>query len=338
MGPSPWPVLNPGKCAKLADVCLTLLIGSILAFAVWMLLVVFFARGVLVLTFFPFAGLVILISILHGRQSSHVATANRINAIRTTLMSETPYVLFLRSFSSELRREKTYLLVEHEHERRRIVGGEIFETGRKEKMLVRQREHDDDVVKLILELFADIPVVVIDGQKSELNCRPLTILSEDDNWRQIYEILAKGAVAIVIMPEPSPSLQMEMQNALLKHREKITFFMPPTREIRDEAPGSLQGATRRNRWSQVQKLVSISLPDYKSSGAFLRPGIDTDEFESSSLSKDIVQSFINRSTASSWTLERAYAELQKCNLTGYFIDSIESKIAALPRSMKTSSR
>lgn len=299
-----------------------------------MLFVIYFRPGALALTFLPVAAIVVGIFAFHDKHRRHLSIARRLNEMRSLFLSERPYVLFLRSFTSELRKESTYILVEHEYPEHRVIHGEIFETGRKKKLLVEEGRLDTDALDVLLELFEDTPVLVIDGRPQELHSRPLTILSEDSNWRTIYEVLATGAAAVIIMPEVSESLKLEIENSLAKYRNKIAFFMPPTRESGGYHLGSLHGATRRRRWSEVQALLPASLPDYKTLGALLRPEPDGCGYRQMPLSMESAQELLRPIEPASWPLNQAVSELQARGLADFLVKTLESEYEALPRRMK----
>lgn len=262
--------------------------------------------------------------------------AEQLNRFRSTLDSERAFILFLRSFSSQLVVEKTYRVKTEERESMRMVRSELLPTGRKYVEYTRADEHLDDVMSFLVSSIPATHIVLIDGDVKRLTFEPLVILSPDEKWKEIFHELKLRAQFIVIVPEYSASLSLELQS--IKDSEllgKCIFVMPPSR---NESPSSdpkspaLSGRTRRQSWEECRDKLDVQLPEYRDSGAlltFARVGgsacrIDT--YDSSTLNM-----LVNSAPQDGSSLGAVLAQLRLSGLLDKTLDELHARAERLLR-------
>ena len=270
------------------------------------------------------------------RHDEHAKVATLLDDINEQLRSNRPYILFLRSFSSTLRRERTHFVVERDVEEMKMIRGEMIATGRRRRSREERFDFDDDLLTVLTRLFGDVPVIAIDGRPAQISARPLVLLSEDAHWRRMFELLAANARGIVILPEPTDSLKQEIAAALEHHRDKLAFVMPGSRSAYPEnADGSVRsatlvGAARQQRWNSIRAHVEVDLPPFSEAGAFLHFVGGSSRLDPVALSTAGAKEILAKAVPSARPLKQAFSELCAHGLLDAFFAELDRRTRLVP--------
>jgi hypothetical protein len=197
-------------------------------------------------------------------------SVEEVKSICDVFRSEAQYILILRSFDSKLVSEKVERVTEVEREATRLVRGELIPTGKKYTVHDRDAVRDDNVVSFVIAAALDLHVFTINKNPEKLSAKPVSIISTPEQWWSAFEVLAKGACLIVIVPELSASLLEEIRSVMALHREKAIILMPSS--VEDNTLRSdvwLTGFTRRQRWEEIRPQIPLDLPEYTETGAII---------------------------------------------------------------------
>ncbi|MFC7736516.1 hypothetical protein ACFQX4_11815 [Roseomonas sp. GCM10028921] len=214
-----------------------------------------------------------------------------LNKTRLSFESPTNFVLFLRSFNSELLVERTKTVTPVKRERTMLVRGEIIPTGETYTDYVYSDYRDDDIREFLSNSCNPIEVVLIDGDITNISSSLTYVHSSDDGWYRIFEVFRDQARAIFILPEGSKSLKREISDITsCGELDKCLFLMPPSRVVQYpnvvEAPGMrhkgsenssrswVSGSNRRNNWQTLSEDFILPLPDYIDNGGIFTYNAD----------------------------------------------------------------
>jgi hypothetical protein len=253
-------------------------------------------------------------------------SVEEVKSICDLFRSEVPYILVLRSFDSKLVSETVERVTEVEREATRLVRGELIPTGRKYTVYDRDAVRDDNVVSFVIAAALDLHVFTINKNPEKLSAKPVSIISTPEQWWSAFEVLAKGACLIVIVPELSASLLKEIGSVMALHREKAIFLMPSS--VEDKAQPSevwLTGLTRRQRWEEIKPQIPLDLPEYTEAGAIIMLS-DVDQLPTTEAYDPAVFEGIVRSHQQQGTLAAtALAKLHDTHLLTLTIGELERR-------------
>lgn len=248
-----------------------------------------------------------------------------LNAVHAALKSESKYILLLRSFHSKLVRETTHTVRIVEREELRIVRGDVYPTGRTYKAYEEGHKLTDDVAHFLVS--AGLPVIFIDGKPESLSANPLSILSDDASWREIFNGLKAGARLVAVVPEDSPSLGEEIaalvQSADLRN---CVFLMPST--VKDSGKESsdqwISGRTRAQSWPAPAALA-LPLPDYTDEGGLLVPAEVPGQLQRLPYTRQALKRLLDGREAAGLPLAQAVDALRRRNLLELTLAEMERR-------------
>lgn len=100
----------------------------------------------------------------------------------------------------------------------------------------------------------------------------------DDLWFEAMKALAIHAQAILVIPDDSPSLVMEVEHVMKLHAHKVAFLMPPSDTLVETRWDIMkeylfEGVDLSNAWRDTRGALmaaGVVLPDYEPAGRILR--------------------------------------------------------------------
>jgi len=241
------------------------------------------------------------------------------------LRSDKHYVLMLRSFRSQLVVETVDRVRAEEREATRMVRGEPIPTGQKYTHYAHTNISADNVTDFLVSGTPDLHVVHINGVGASLTNAPLSLISSESHWWQVFTVLAGGAAVVAIVPETSASLVEEIKSVMTLLRHKTLFFMPPSVEDNAAGDGSwLSGATREKRWREIREQLALDLPEYAAEGMILLcPQADSLRLARHPYSQGTVAAFAGKNSAQCLSIGEAVCELERCDLLSPTVSELE---------------
>lgn len=222
----------------------------------------------------------------------------------------------LRSFCSQLVAETVERVRPVVREEFRIMRGELMPTGKKYEDYTSKEIYSNTVSDFLVSCSPELHVIHINGAASILTAAPLSLISTDEHWWEVFNILVRGAAAVVVVPECSASLAEEIRSVMVSFHQKALILMPPSVEDEGIDDGTwLSGSTRKKQWNEIRKQLLLELPEYTAEGMILLCSQESPQrLERYPYSPKTVAAFADMNALHSLSMQKAVCQLEDTGL------------------------